>query len=165
MWWNSWDSILKIVVVGIGTYAGLLVIQRITGKRALSKLNAFDLVVTVALGSVLATTILSPDGSLAGGLTAIGLLMLLQFAVTFTSVRVPAFRRGVKASPSLLVEDGRMLEQAMKRERVTEDEVLQAVRSTGKASLDGLYVVLETNGKLSVVSQSQGEATTLANVK
>lgn len=164
MLWNSWEGVLKILVVGIGSYIGLLLIQRVSGKRTLSKLNAFDLVVTVALGSTLATTMLSPDVSLVGGLAGIALLILLQLTVTFMSVRVPAFRRLVKASPTLLVENGRMLRDAMRHERVTEDEVLQAIRSTGKASLDGIYVVLETNGKLSVVQHTGGETTTIADL-
>lgn len=165
MLWNDWASILKVMLVGIGSYAGLLVIQRISGKRTLSKLNAFDLVVTVALGSTLATTILSPDVALADGVVAFGVLMLLQLAVTFVSVRVAGFRKMVKASPALLMDNGAMLHDAMRRERVTEDEVLQAVRSTGKDSLDGLSVVLETNGKMSVVSQFGQEATAMTNVK
>lgn len=165
MFWNTWTSIMKIVIVGTASYAGLLVLQRISGKRTLSKLNAFDLVVTVALGSTLATTILSPDVALADGVVAFGVLMLLQLAVTFVSVRTPRFRKLVKASPTLLVENGSMLPDVMQRERVTEDEVLQVVRSTGRASLDGLDIVLETNGKMSVVSRSDGEATAMANVK
>lgn len=165
MLWNDWTSVLKIVVVGTGSYAALLVLQRISGKRTLSKLNAFDLVVTVALGSTLATTILSPDVALADGVVAFGVLMLLQLAVTFVSVRIPGFKKLLKASPALLVDNGSTLHDALRRERVTEDEVLQAVRSTGKDSLDGLSVVLETNGKMSVVSRSGGEATALANVK
>lgn len=164
MLWNSWESILKIVVVATTGYAGLLLLQRVSGKRTLSKLNAFDLVVTVALGSTLATTILSPDVSLSGGLTAIGMLMLLQLVVTFFSVRAQRFRELVKASPALLVENGTMLHEVMRHERVTEDEVLQAVRSSGRDSLDALDVVLETNGKMSVVTRSGGNATAMEGV-
>lgn len=165
MLWNSWGDVLKIVVVCIASYVGLLLFQRASGKRTLSKLNAFDLVVTVAMGSMLATTILSPDVSLVGGLAGIGLLMLLQLLVTFLSVRMPGFKRMVKASPTLLVDDGQLLEDAMMRERVTQDEILQAVRSNGRGSLDGVSVVLETNGTMSVVADSEGKTVTLTNLR
>lgn len=164
MLWNSWESVLKILTVGVTSYAGLLLILRVSGKRTLSKLNAFDLIVTVTVGSMLATTILSPDVSLIGGLTAIGLLVSLQLGVTFLSVRVPPFKRFVKASPTLLVENGSMLNDALRREGVTRGEVLQAVRSAGRASLHGIYVVLETNGEVSVVDGTDGDLTTMADL-
>lgn len=164
MLWNDWEGILRIVIVGTGSYAALLVLQRISGKRTLSKLNAFDLVVTVALGSTLATTILSPDVALTDGVVAFGVLILLQLTVTLVSVRIPGLKRLVKATPTLLLDNGTMLHDVMKRERVSQDEVLQAVRSTGKDSLVGLSVVLETNGKMSVVGRSAREATAMSNV-
>lgn len=165
MLWDSWESIMRVAIVTVTSYVGLLLLQRVSGKRTLSKLNAFDLIVTVALGSMLATTILSPNATLARGLTGIGVLMALQLAVTFLSVRVPLFKRLVKASPSLLVRDGQVLDDALRRERVTPDEVLQAVRSAGHTSLEGLHVVLETNGKMSVVSGGDSEPTALAGLQ
>lgn len=154
VFFDSWSDLLRIVVVGTLAYAGLIVMLRVSGKRSLSQLNAFDFVVTVALGSVLATVLLSRDIVLAEGLLAFALLLGLQYVITWSSVRSSTVRRLVKADPTLLVHRGRFLDQAMQATRVTEDEVLSAARKAGIASLQDLgAVVLETDGTLSVLSE------------
>ncbi|MGP9821148.1 DUF421 domain-containing protein [Salinarimonas sp. NSM] len=148
-----WSDLLRIVVVGALAYAGLVLFLRITGKRTLTKLNAFDLVVTVALGSTLATILLSRDVALAEGLTAFALLIALQWLVTFASVRSRRFQTLVKATPTLLVHRGAILEDALREERVSREEVLAVVRSSGATDLAEVgAVVLETDGSFSVLS-------------
>lgn len=143
---------LRIIIVSAAAYAALLVILRLTGKRTLSKMNAFDLTVTVALGSTLATVILSKDVSLLEGILAFLLLAWLQLIVTWISVRSARFERWVKAEPRLLAYDGRLLRSAMRQERVTREEIESALREHGFASLaEVASVVLETNGSISVV--------------
>jgi len=145
-------DLVRILVVGTAAYAALLLLLRASGKRTLSKLNAFDLVVTVALGSTLATIILSSSVSLAEGALALGLLVGLQWLVAWLSSRARPVERLVKAEPRLLVHRGRMLAGAMRAERVTAAEVRQAVRAAGGAAPgDAEAVVLETDGNLSVV--------------
>ena len=118
-------------------------------------MNAFDLVVTVALGSTLATVLLTQDVALVEGITAFALLILLRYAITWLSVWSDWVRRLVKAEPRLLLHDGRFLPEAMRRERVTEDEIRSAVRAQGVASLGAVSgVVLETDGSFSVVKRS-----------
>ena len=147
---------VRLLVIGVAAYAALVAILRLTGKRTLSKMNAFDLIVTVALGSTLATVILSRSVSLAQGVTAFLLLTLLQFAVTWTSVRSGRFQRWIKAEPRLLAHDGRLLETAMRDERVTREEIEAALREQGLGALqEARCVVLETDGSLSVVKQRQ----------
>lgn len=161
---DGWGGIGRIVLVGTLAYAGLIVILRLTGKRTLSKMNAFDLVVTVALGSTLAATVMNDQVALAEGLSAFALLALLQLAVTFLSVRWKPVREAVKSEPSLLFYDGGFVDGNMKRERVTEDEVLAAMRSRGLASAaDVSAVVLETDGTFSVIAGSE-DPDTLRNV-
>lgn len=154
-----------MAVVGTLAYAALIVLLRISGKRTLSKLNAFDLVVTVALGSTLATILLSKDTPLVDGIVAFAVLVGLQFVITWISVRSSAVSDLVKSEPSLLLYDGRMLPEALRRERVTEDEVRSAVRTVGHAVMDELAaVVLETDGSLTVVPKAKGQATALAGL-
>ena len=151
-WFDSWNSVGRVAVTAVMAYVALIVFLRISGKRTLSKLNAFDLVVTVALGSTLATVILSKDIALADGLLALGLLIGLQYAVAWLSVRATVFRRLLKNDPTLLFYDGVFLHVALRRARITRDEVLAAIRGQGVESLGDLRaVVLETDGTLSVV--------------
>lgn len=165
---NDVDGVVRTLLVGVLAYAGLILLLRISGKRTLSKMNAFDLVVTVALGSTLATILLSKDVALAEGMTAFALLIALQYVVTWSSVRVQWVQRLVAAEPTLLLHAGRFLPQAMRRMRVTEDDVRSAVRQAGLGSLAQVEaVVLETDGSLSVVKHSGGpsDASALARVE
>jgi Protein of unknown function (DUF421) len=153
MWFDSWYDLARILVVGPVAYAVLVAVLRLTGKRTLSKLNAFDLVVTVALGSTLATSFLSSEVSAAEGALGLVVLVVLQYVVTWTSIRVPRVASLVKSEPTLMYHDG-FLESALRRQRVTVDEVRQAARAQGHADLhDVTAVVLETDGSFSILIQ------------
>lgn len=157
MFFDSWSDLGRLLIVGPLAYAGLLVLLRITGKRTLSKLNAFDLVVTVALGSTLSTILLSKDVALLEGLAAFAVLCILQFVVATGSVHWSTVERWVKAEPCLVFHQGRFLRKAMNRERLTEAEVVAAMRGSGAASSEDVQaVVLETDGSLSVMSAVDG---------
>jgi uncharacterized membrane protein YcaP (DUF421 family) len=155
LFYTNWEELARILTVGVLGYTGLVLILRISGKRTLSKMNAFDLVVTIALGSTLATVILSKDTSLAGGLLALALLVALQFVITWLSVRSERLSHLVKAEPTLLFYRGRFLQSALRSERVKQAEVLAAVREQGSESLHLVEaVVLETDGSFSVIQRS-----------
>ena len=159
MLFESWTGVLRVLVVGITAYAALVFLLRITGKRTLSKMNAFDFVVTVALGSTLATVLLSRDVPLAEGVLALALLILLQMVVAWLSARSQAFRRLIKAQPRLLFARGEMIKEALLDERVAPEEVWAAVRATGHADLDEVEaVVLETDGTFSVLARPPGNS-------
>lgn len=160
----NWSGLVRTLVVGVLAYAGLVLILRISGKRTLSKMNAFDLVVTVALGSTLATIILSKDVALAEGLLAFALLIGLQYAVTWSSIRSRTVSRLVKSDPTLLYYRGDFLRDQLRRSRVSEDDVA-AIRQEGIASFgDVEAVVLETDGTIAVVSTSNSRSDTLVSV-
>lgn len=151
---NGWFPLGRTLVLGLFAYLGLVLMLRASGKRTLSKMNAFDLIVTVALGSTMATVVLSRDVSLAQGLLALALLILMQFAVTWLSVRIQWVRRLVTSEPTLLAYEGNLLHGALRRTRVTPAEVFAALRSAGFGQLSEVSaVVLETEGSCSVVQR------------
>lgn len=157
MFFQDWRGIVRTVIVGALAYAALVVFVRIAGKRSLAKLNAFDLVVTVALGSILASILLQESIALAEGAVAIATLLGLQYLVTSASVRWTGFSRLVRAEPALLVRNGEFCPLTMRRERVTRDEVLSAARESGHSDLSAVgYVVLESDGSLSVGAADDG---------
>ena len=152
MLFDSWAGLGRVLLVGSLAYVSLVLLLRVSGKRTLSKLNAFDLVVTVALGSTLATVLLSKSVALAEGVLALGLLILLQYTIAWLSVRSPRFQSFVKAEPTLLVHRGRFLDHAMRAERITREEILAALRASGTADVGEIAaVVLETDSSLSVI--------------
>ena len=149
---NGWAELGRTVLIGALAYLALVFLLRISGKRTLSKLNAFDLIVTVAFGSTLASVIMSKNVALAEGVVAFALLIALQFAITFLSVHSKRFSKLIKAEPRLLFFNGEFIPQAMTNERLTRGEVRAAVRANGAASLSAIHaVVLETDGSLSVI--------------
>ena len=157
MIFDGWFGLVRVVVVGSAAYAALVLLLRVSGQRTLAKLNAFDLVVTVALGSTLGTVLLSESVALAGGLLAFALLVGLQYAVAWLSVRSLRFGALVKSEPSLLLHRDRFLDEAMRRRRVMRDEVVSALRSSGLSRPeDAAGVVLEADGSLSVVRAAGG---------
>jgi uncharacterized membrane protein YcaP (DUF421 family) len=166
MLFDDWSGIMRTVVVGTLAYAALVVLLRVSGKRTLAKMNAFDFVVTVALGSTLATILLSKDVALAEGVTAFLTLIGLQYAIAWAQVRSARVQRLVKSEPRLLLFEGRLLDDAMQAERVTREEVLAAIRSEGILSVEEAgAVVLETDGTFAVMKRSKGDASALRSVR
>ena len=157
MFFESWHGVLRVVVVAPLAYCGLVMILRVSGKRTLAKLNAFDLVITVALGSTLATVLLSKTVPLLEGLTAFVMLAAMQFVVAFFSVRVGWFNTLVKAEPTLLLHNGEYLERALLAQRVARDDVQAALRNSGVGEADrASAVILETDGSISVIKAQDG---------
>ncbi len=167
MFFNSWDSLQHTLVIGTLGYIGIIFLMRISGKRTLSKWNSFDFIVTIAFGSILASLMLSSSTSLAQGILAIGLLVLFQFIITWISVRSNIFQGWIKAEPTLLLFQGEFQHHALRHQRVTEGEVLAALRSKGIAGIEDVEaVILETDGSFSVIEKiKRASASALADVK
>lgn len=155
MFFDNSYGLLRILIVTPLAYIALVVMLRVSGKRTLSKMNAFDFIVTIALGSTLASTLLAETTALLEGILAMGLLVLLQYVITWLSVRSDTISGLVKADPTLLYHMGHYLNSEMKINRITRSEVQAAVRETGNGTLDEIVsVVLETDGTFSVISST-----------
>ncbi|MFN7116383.1 MAG: DUF421 domain-containing protein [Saprospiraceae bacterium] len=156
---SDWDSIWRTLLIGVSAYLALVALLRISGKRTLSKLNAFDLVITVAFGSTLASALTSQRVSLAQCVTAFIVLILLQFIFTWLAVRFDNFQNIIKASPTMIFYKGNFLHDIMKKERVTEEELRAVVREHGHASMQNVAaIVMETDGSFSVIKNiKEGE--------
>lgn len=166
MIFDSWEKLFYVFVTATVAYFALILSLRISGKRTLSKWNAFDFVVTIALGSILATVILSKQVALVEGILGFVLLILFQYIITRLSVRFSFFRGWIKSNPTLLFDRGEFLDDALKSQRVTESEVRAAIRESGNVSLEDVEaVVLETDGSFSVMGRSKkGSRTALEDV-
>lgn len=167
MFFESLDGLARIALAAVIAYAGLVVILRISGKRSLAKLNAFDFVVTVAFGSTLATVILSKDVPLLEGMLALAMLAAVQFMVSTLSVRLASVRDAVRSSATCLVRDGVILDDVIRSERVTRGEVESAIRKEGFGGIEDVAaLVLETDGSFSVIGRSDaGSLSALRSVR
>ena len=166
MLFDSLYALVRVAIIAVLAYATLVLVLRLAGKRSLAKLNAFDLVVTVALGSTLATVLLTSDVALLEGVLAFVMLAALQWLVSRLSVAWPFFRKLVRSQPRLLLEDGRSCELAMKEERVTRGEIEAAVRAAGISQIAQVaVVVLESDGSMSVLRSGASPPDVLRSVR
>ena len=161
---DGFEGTIRTVIVGVLAYVGLVAVLRASGKRTLSKMNAFDLVVTVALGSTLATILLSREVPLVDGMVAFVVLAGMQRLITETSQRSRSVARLVKAEPRALVYHGTVLHDALRDERVLESELQAAMRAEGMARYEEAdLVVLETDGSFTAIASLPDGPSAAAN--
>ena len=166
MFFSSWESLGRGFLLAACVYFALLGALRIAGSRSLAKMSAYDMVVTIALGSLIATIPLSRDTTLADGFVVIATYLVLQRVLSWMLTRWRGARVAVKEAPMLLLWEGRLLDDRLRNKNVTEAEVRAAVRSAGKSSYrDVLAVVLENDGSWSVVpSGDEGDRSALRDL-
>ncbi|MCO4753596.1 MAG: DUF421 domain-containing protein [Bacteriovoracaceae bacterium] len=149
IFFSDWMSLARIIIISIGGYLGLVAILRVSGPRTLSKMNSFDFVITIALGSTYAGGILQKKNSLVDILLTFSMLVGLQFVVTLYASKNPKFNKLIKADPVLLFANQSYLEDKMRHAHVTKDEIDSAIRQQGLSDIANVkYVVLETNGEI-----------------
>ena len=154
VFFNDGPGLLRTIAAAFFAYASMILVLRIAGKHALSKLHVFDFVVTVALGSILANILLNEDVALAEGLVATVMLIGMQWVVAKSAVSFEPWRKLIRSAPQVLLRNGEFDAEAMLSERVTEVEVDIAIRMRGFGDRSAIaYVVLESDGTLSVVSK------------
>lgn len=164
---SNWVTIFRILLVGTLIYLSVVVILRLFGKRALAKMNAFDFVVTIALGSILSTTIVNKNLALVDGALVILLLLLLQFALSKLAMVSTLVNGLIKEELAVLFYKNQFDYTVMKKQRVLEGEIYQAMRAKGFSSTNNvLAVVLETTGDISVLPKDSDfpENSTLTNL-
>ena len=162
---NSWSSLSHTLMAGSLGYVIIVFLLRISGKRTLAKWNSFDFVVTIAFGSILAAMLLSKDTSLIQATLGFGILVLCQFIISWIAARSPLVQHLIKAKPALLLYQGQVRHTVLKKERVSEGEVLAAIRSQGIGDMTQVgAVVLETNGSFSVIKKIEN-ASALKDVR
>ena len=145
---------MDIVLRGVVIFFFLYVLMRVIGRRELSSLEPFDLILLVVLGDAVQQGLTQDDYSLTGAFLAIGTIAMLQLAVSFTNFRFPKMRSILDGEPIVVVQDGKPIEANLRRERVTIDDLAAAARVQNIATLDEVqWAVLETNGTLSFIKR------------
>ncbi|PZX51043.1 DUF421 domain-containing protein [Algoriphagus chordae] len=153
---ENWDSTIRTGVLTVLGYLAMVFLLRISGKRTLSKMNAFDFVVTIALGSCLASIALNKNITLIDGSLAISLFIIMQFIFTYLSVHIKGFRTLVTSKPAIVFYKGKFLEEEMKKQRLTQEEVYNECRLKGYTNIDEVYlVILESTGDISVLTNKE----------
>jgi uncharacterized membrane protein YcaP (DUF421 family) len=144
------DLVLRAGVI----FAFLFVLTRVIGKRELSSLQPFDLILLIILGDALQQGLTQDDYSLTGAVLVVGTIAVLQVLVSWVSYRFPSTRPIIDGEPVIILQDGRVIERNLKRERLTLDEVAEEARRNQIAHLaDVRFAILETNGSISFIEK------------
>ncbi|MFN3255287.1 MAG: DUF421 domain-containing protein [Ilumatobacter sp.] len=151
--WPSWEEAGLVALSALVLIVGVLTSIRLVGLRSLSKMSSFDFTVTVAIGSIMATTVVTNTPA-ALGVVAVAALLAVQAAIAVLR-RSTSFERLVDNTPRLLMRDGVFIDRALNDCRVTRSDVLAKLREANVSSLSDVHaVVLETTGDISVVHGS-----------
>ena len=152
-------SIAEKVLRSIVVYLFLLAAFRFTGKRQVGQLTPFDLVVLLIISNVVQNAVIGNDNSLGGGMIGAAVILALNYGVVDVSYRSKRLRRLLEAQPTLLIHNGRILHDNLKRERITLDDLHAALRRNGVVEADQVRVaVLEENGAISVIPRGANDA-------
>ncbi len=142
------DLVLRAVVV----FFAIFLVTRIIGRRELSTMEPFDLILLIITGDLMQQAVTQSDYSLTGGLTVLATIALLTVALSYVSFKVPKLRPVLDGEPLVLVQDGEIIERNLRRERITVDELLAEARQQQIGSIDEIrFAVLETSGRISVI--------------
>ncbi len=148
------DGLTLLSIAGKTTLIYFLVVLglRLLGTRELGRLNAYDFVLIVVLANSVQNAMVGGDNSLVGGIVAALTLLLLNRLLTWLLDRYPWLEKHMTGEPAVLVSDGRAQEVRMRREGVTPDELMAALREHGVTRLEDVRLaVLEVDGDISVV--------------
>lgn len=158
--WGGWPRTIEIITNAVLFYIFIVAMVRAVGKRTTSELNNFDWIINVAVGSLAASGILLKDVATLDAIAAICVLALCQYLATLWVQKTEIGSRIIKARPTLLTHKGEYLNDAMDKARVSEEEVRSALRRAGQIeNAAANWVILETNGELSVIPRQEGKLT------
>ncbi|SIS48584.1 Protein of unknown function [Zobellia uliginosa] len=147
----SWDAIFAIGLSAVGIYAAVIIMTRICGKRSFSKMSSFDFAMTVAVGSIIATTILSKSVSLVDGIVGIVAVYLLQMGAALAR-RNDMVKKMMDNTPLLLMDGAIILEENLRKGRVAKSDLRAKLREANITELSEVKaVVFETTGDISVL--------------
>ena len=146
---------MDIVLRAIAIFFFLYVLMRAIGRRELSSLEPFDLILLVVLGDAIQQGLTQDDYSITGAFLAVGTIAVLQLGVSYTNFRFPRVRPFLEGDPIIVVQDGKPIDRNLRRERLTLDDLMAAARQQSVAKLEEVeWAVLETNGTISFIKKS-----------
>jgi uncharacterized membrane protein YcaP (DUF421 family) len=143
---------MDLAIRAVALFGFVYLLTRIIGRRELSSMEPFDLILLIVIGDAIQQGLTQDDYSVTGALIVIGTFAVLQILISYLSYRFPRLRPALDGEPMVVVQDGKAIEKNMKRERITLEEVMVAARLQQVASLDQIaWAVLETSGKISII--------------
>ena len=152
---GGWAGMAGALIEAAVLYPYAVLVLRLAGKTTVGTARIFDFVSTVAMGTMVGSTIISKSIALTTGLAGLTALVVLQWAVAYASSRSALFYRITTNTPRLLYDGSRFLEENLRAERMSREDVLAKIRESGHPNLESVAaVVLETTGNVAVIGSS-----------
>jgi uncharacterized membrane protein YcaP (DUF421 family) len=143
---------MDIALRAIFLYAFVILLMRVMGRRELSTLSPVDLVLLIVLGDAIQQGLTQDDYSVTGAVIAISTIAALQVGTSFLSYKSRRARRVLEGEPIVIVQDGKLIERNLKRERLTEDEIAEEMRAQQIAAVEDVeWGILESNGTMNFI--------------
>ncbi|WP_298915418.1 YetF domain-containing protein [uncultured Algimonas sp.] len=150
-WLTDLPLLPRVLIATTATYLFVIALMRISGKRTVARMNSFDWILNVAMGSLAASAILTPH-DLPASLLGMAAMVGLQWILTALTFRFPRFSKWIKEEPVLVISNGVMDKRAMARARINEDEIMGAVRMAGLDDIGDVgAMTFEPNGTITVI--------------
>ena len=155
-------TLIEICLRSALIYLVVLVGLRLTGKREVGQMTPFDLVLLLLIANAVQNAMTGPDTSVTGGIVAAGTLLVINALLAYVTRRWRKARLMVEGSPTFLIHDGRTMPENLAREHMTPEELRQALREHGVASIEEVHqAVLEVDGTVSVLRKDEMPRTAL----
>jgi len=143
---------MDIALRAAAAFVLVFLLLRVTGRRELSTLEPFDLILLVVIGDLVQQGVTQSDMSFTGLVLAVGTFTVLAVATSWLSYRFKAMRKVLEAAPLVVVEHGKPIEHNMRAERLTLEEVAEAARLQQVASLEDVeWAIIEPSGQISII--------------
>jgi uncharacterized membrane protein YcaP (DUF421 family) len=157
--WNITVPWWELIIRGVAVYAFLIVLLRVSGKRQIGQLAPFDLVLLLVISNAVQNSINGGDNSLIGGLLSAVTLVGANAVVGYITYRSKRLEALIEGRPQVLIHNGRVFEDVMRRAKLTHHEVNAALRDAGCACASEVHMaILENNGAISVIPRAPGAA-------
>jgi uncharacterized membrane protein YcaP (DUF421 family) len=146
---------MDLVVRAVVAFLFVYLLTRVIGRRELSSMEPFDLIMLVMIGDLVQQGVTQNDFSVTGAILVGGTIALLTVGVSYLSFRFPRLRPALDGEPVIVVEDGKPIERNLRRNRITLEELAAAARQDQLASIEDVrWGVLETNGRISFIPKT-----------
>ena len=154
------NNYLRIIGSTLTVYLFIVIAIRLFGKKELAQLSVVDLVFILLISNAVQNAMVGPDATLLGGLVAASTLFVVNYLLKYLQYRFPQFGKIVQGDATMLVYQGKILEEHMKRAKITNDELMEAVREHGVKSVKEVdLAIMEVDGSISVLSDKYQKKT------
>jgi uncharacterized membrane protein YcaP (DUF421 family) len=154
------NNYVRIIGSTLAVYLFIVIAIRLFGKKELAQLSVVDLVFILLISNSVQNAMVGPDSTLSGGLVAASSLFIVNYILKYLQYRFPKFGKIVQGDATMLIYQGKMLKTHMKNVKISEDELMEAVREHGVATIKDVdLAIMEVDGSISILSSKYQKKT------